>query len=319
MNPVICFLDRKTLRDDIVVRRPAFSHSWSEYPSSEQDEVTDRLKNAEIAITNKVAITRPVIEACHQLKFIAVAATGIDLIDIDACKAAGVSVSNIRNYALHTVPEHVIGMILNLRRKTIRYRSEVIKGRWQQEKNFCFFDEPILDIHGATLGIIGFGALGQATAKLAYSLGMKVQFSSRTPHTSPYANEVDIDTLIQSSDVISLHCPLTPETHHLVNQDFLKKMKPDAILINTARGAVVDEAALASAILNQEISGAAVDVLPKEPPEAGSPLFSIAEHTNLILTPHIAWASQQAMQGLADQLIDNIEAYHAGQPVNLVT
>jgi len=315
----IAFLDRSTIRADIAVRQPDFSHSWSEYETTETpQQANERLQDIDIVITNKVPITEPLIAACPELKMVAVAATGVDHIDIEACKAHGITVSNIRNYALCTVPEHVIGMILSLRRQILQYRQEVIEGRWQRENNFCFFDRPIQDISGATLGIIGYGAIGQATAQLAHALGMHVQYTSRSAKAADFAKPVDLDTLLRTSDVISCHCPLTLQTHHLLDTAAFEKMKSSAIVINSARGDIVDEQALADALTQNKIAAVAIDVLPQEPPASNSPMMQLANRTNVILTPHTAWASQQAMQTLANQLIDNIEAFVAGEPKNTI-
>ncbi|WP_455198588.1 D-2-hydroxyacid dehydrogenase [Kaarinaea lacus] len=314
----ICFLDRSTLRHDIIVRTPEFLHEWTEYDRTSAEQTSARIQKMDIIITNKVAISEQLIENNPELKMIAVAATGVDHIDLDACRARNITVSNIRDYALHTVPEHVIGVMLALRRQTLQYRQEVIRGRWQKAGSFCFFDEPIHDINGATLGVIGYGALGQATAGLAHALGMQVQYFSPSEKDSSIARRVELDELLTSSDVISLHCPLNPDTHHLLDSKAFTRMKPGTIVINTARGAIVDEQALAEAITSKQIAGAAIDVLPQEPPTQDSPMMKLAGQTNVILTPHIAWASQQAMQTLADQLIDNIEAFVSGQPQNRV-
>jgi glycerate dehydrogenase len=319
MSYNICFLDRATLRHDNDIRRPGFEHEWIEYDHTTDEQTADRIAGMDIIITNKVPINRTLIENNPDLKMIAVAATGVDVIDLDACSARNIIVSNIRNYALHTVPEHVMGMILTLRRQVLQYRQQVINGRWQEEGGFCFFDEPIHDIHGALLGIIGFGALGQATARLAHLIGMQVQYVSPSDKSVDFATRVSLDECLASSDVISMHCPLTPETHHLLDNEAFSQMKSNAIVINAARGAVVDEPALADAIISGKIAGAAIDVLPQEPPAKDSPLMMLASQTNVILTPHIAWASQQAMQSLADQLIDNIEAFQEGKPRNRVT
>lgn len=318
MSYRIVFLDRSTIRNDIVVRRPNFTHDWVEYDLTPPDLTVERLQGADIAIINKVAFDADIINKLPDLKLIAVAATGVNMIDLDACRANNITVCNIRDYALVTVPEHVIGLMLALRRQVIRYRDEVIGGRWQASDNFCFYDAPIHDASGATLGIIGFGALGQATARLAHALGMCIQYYSRTRKDIDYAKPVDFITLLETSDVISCHCALTPETHHLLSEGAFKKMKSTAIVINTARGAVVDEMALANAIKTGEIAAAGIDVLPEEPPAANSPMMQLANKTNVILTPHIAWASQQAMQKLADQLIENIERFTTGNPRNTV-
>jgi len=314
----ICFLDRSTIRNDIVIRSPGLEHEWMEYDSTSADQITDRLRGIDIVITNKVAISAQTLAACPDIKMVAVAATGVDIIDLHACQQRGIVVSNIRNYALTTVPEHVLTMMLMLRRQIMRYRSEVLNGRWQQENNFCFFDKPIHDLAGATLGIIGFGAIGHAIAERAHALGMAVIFHTRTPKQIEFATQVDLDTLLQEADIISCHCALTPETRNLLDAKAFAKMKPGAIVINAARGAIVDEAALAEAITSGQIAGAGVDVLPEEPPGIDSPLMKIAGQSNVILTPHIAWASQEAMQTLVDQLIDNIEAFIQGKPRNVI-
>jgi glycerate dehydrogenase len=320
MQPLICFLDRSTIREDIHIRPPGFEHDWISYPKTgSEQQALQRISQAHIIVTNKVPITESLLLECPHLKMVAVAATGVDHIDLAACNRRNVVVSNIRNYALHTVPEHVISMILTLNRKVLRYRQEVINGRWQVENNFCFFDQPIEDVNGSTLGIIGYGAIGQATARLAHSLGMQVQYTSRSSKPADFATAVDLQTLLSTSDVISCHCALTAETRHLLDADAFELMQDHAIVINTARGDIIDEQALANAILNNQIAAAAIDVLPSEPPEADSPMMQLANRTNVILTPHIAWASQQAMQLLADQLIDNIEAFWSGDPNNVVS
>ncbi len=311
MTIKICFLDRATLRSDIKIRLPNFEHRWVEYAKTSDHQVIERINNAQIVITNKVAITDAILAACPQLKMIAVAATGLDIIDLIACERRHIKVSNIKNYALTTVPEHVLTVMLMLKRQIQQYQNEVIAGRWQQEKSFCFFDKPINDLSQSVLGIIGFGALGQATAKLAHNIGMKVIYYNRSQRSCDFAAQVDLETIMTQSDIISCHCALTEETHHLLSVDEFIAMKSTAFVINTARGAIVDEAALAHAIKTHQIAGAALDVLVQEPPELGSPIMSIANNSNVILTPHIAWASQQAMQNLANQLIDHIDQFKA--------
>lgn len=314
----IVFLDRSTIRSDIMIRQPNFAHEWIEYKKTSADQALDRLAKADIVITNKVPVTAGMIAALPDLQMVAVAATGVDIIDLNACHQRHIIVSNIRNYALTTVAEHVITLILSLRRQMQPYQQAVIDGRWNQKQGFCVFDAPIYDLDGAILGIIGFGALGQATARLAYCLGMNIQYYSRTLKPSDIAKAVDLDTLLETSDVISCHCSLTPDTRHLINADALAKMKTSALLINTARGDIVDEQALANALKSGQITAAGIDVLPQEPPQPDSPMMRLAGQTNVIVTPHIAWASQQAMQALADQLIDNIEGFVEGNPRNTV-
>jgi glycerate dehydrogenase len=312
----IVFLDRQSLKAE--VRRPSFSHVWEEHDQTAESLVAGRLAGATIAITNKVPIRRASLEQLPDLKMIAVAATGYDVIDIDACRERGIAVANIRNYAVRTVPEHTFAMIFALRRNLIAYREDVLRGRWQAQDQFCFFDHPIQDLHGSTLGIFGEGALGQATAAIARALGMRVLFADHPPPKAADVEFTDPETVLAESDIISLHCPLTPASRNFIGIEQFKKMKCSAILINTARGGLVDEYALKTALDTGLIAGAGFDVLTKEPPKEGNPLLEVRT-PNFILTPHVAWASDGAMQFLADQLIDNVEASIAGTPQNLVT
>jgi len=316
MTQRIVFLDRSTLKAQ--VRRPAFEHSWAEYPVTAASELPQRLAGATIAITNKVALREETLRRLPDLKMIAVAATGYDVIDVGYCKAHGIAVANIRNYAVHTVPEHAFALITALRRNLLAYRRDVENGRWQQVDQFCFFDHPISDLHGSTLGILGEGVLGQATAHIGRAFGMQVLFADHAPPKAPGVVFTPLERVLAESDVISLHLPLTDETRNLIGSAELRRMKRTAILINTARGGLVDEQALAQALKEGVIAGAGFDVLTREPPKEGNPLLEL-RLPNFILTPHIAWASDGAMQFLADQLIDNIEAYVSGWPQNLVT
>ncbi|MGV1014266.1 MAG: D-2-hydroxyacid dehydrogenase [Methyloceanibacter sp.] len=312
MQHAIVFLDRESVGAD--VRKPGFPHSYQEYEATwTQEEIVDRLKDATIAIINKVPMRADVLKQLPKLKLIAVAATGTDVVDKAYCKEHGITVVNIRNYAFNTVPEHVIALMFALRRNLLAYVEDVRAGRWGKVNQFCFFDHPIRDIAGSTMGVVGFGAIGKAVAKRAECLGMKVL---------PYdivdvPGRVDFDTILRESDIITLHMPLTPETKNMIGAAEFKKMKPTAILINTARGGLVDEAALAEALKNGTIAGAGFDVLTKEPPKEGNILLDL-KLPNFILTPHVAWASREAMQILADQLIDNIEAFVADKPQNVV-
>jgi glycerate dehydrogenase len=312
----VVFLDRQSLKAN--VRRPSFEHTWEEHVQTLEADVVTRLKNATVAITNKVPIRKATLEQLPNLKMIAVAATGYDVIDVAACRERGVGVANIRNYAVHTVPEHSFALIFALRRNIIAYRDDVLRGRWQAQDQFCFFDHSISDLYGSTLGIFGEGALGQGTANIARALGMRVLFADHPPPKAPDVEFTDPDTVLAESDIISLHCPLTPESRNFIGLEQFRKMKRTAILINTARGGLVDEAALKEALDTGLIAGAGFDVLTKEPPKDGNPLLDI-KTPNFILTPHVAWASDGAMQFLADQLIDNVEAYIAGKPQHLVT
>jgi glycerate dehydrogenase len=308
----IVFLDRESV--DAKVRRPNFPHSYKEYESTwTPAEIVDRLKHATVAIINKVPMRADTLKQLPKLKLIAVAATGTDVVDKAYCKENGITVVNIRNYAFNTVPEHVLALIFALRRKMLAYVEDVRNGKWNKASQFCFFDHPIHDVAGATLGVIGFGAIGKAVAKRAEALGMRI-----LPYdVFPQPGLVDLPTIYKESDVITLHTPLTPETKNMIGAKEFKMMKPSAILINTARGGLVDEEALANALKDGTIGGAGFDVLTQEPPKDGNVLLDL-RLPNFILTPHVAWASQEAMQILADQLIDNIEAFVADKPQNVV-
>ena len=314
----IVYLERESIIAD--VRRPAFAHAWIEHPKSLQAEVEPRLAEATIAIVNKVQIDAGMISRLPQLKMVAVAATGTNNIDLEACRARGIVVSNIRGYAVHTVPEHAIALMLALSRNLIAYRESVQAGRWQQSEQFCCFDHPIRDLHGATLAIIGSGSLGDGVARLAEAFGMKVLKVERKGEAVCRPGYVAFAEALASADIVSLHCPLTADTQGLIGAAELQSMKRSALLINTSRGGLVDEAALVQALKEGWIAGAGFDVLTKEPPKDGNPLLSpeLLALPNFLLTPHVAWASRPAMQALADQLIANIEAFVRGEPQNRI-
>jgi len=259
------------------------------------------------------------VQGAARLKLIAVAATGTDCIDLHAAQARGVVVSNIRHYAERSVPEHTFALIFALRRNLLAYRESVRRGRWQEAAQFCYFDYPIRDLAGSTLGIIGSGALGQAVANMARALGMRVLFAARknaTTHAHPYT---PFNQVLAQSDVISLHCPLTPETRNLIDAPEFAAMQTKPLLINTARGGLVNEDALAQALKTGQIAGAGFDVTTPEPPAPDHVLMSLLDLPNFILPPHVAWASDAAMQTLADQLVDNICAFVDGAPRNVVS
>jgi glycerate dehydrogenase len=312
----VVFLDRASLK--ATVRPPACAHEYIEYERTAPQEVVPRLTGATVAVINKVSLRADTLRQLPQLKMIAVAATGYDVVDVAYCKQRGIAVANIRNYAIHTVPEHAFALILALRRSLLAYRQDVEDGVWTRSEQFCFFTHPIGDLHGSTLGIIGEGAIGQATAALGRAFGMHIVFADHPPPKMPGVDFTPFEQVLAESDVISLHCPLLPETRNLINLEALRKMKRSALLINTARGGLVEEQALVQVLTEGLIGGAGFDVLTVEPPREGNPLLNLRQ-PNFILTPHIAWASDGAMQFLADQLIDNIERWFAGTPQNLVT
>ena len=316
MSHHVVFLERDSLKAH--VRRPRFEHTYEEYAHTPSDQIVPRLRHTTIAIINKVQLNNETLAQLPKLKMVAISATGYNGIDIAACRKRGIAVANIRNYAIHTVPEHVFALVLALRRNLLAYRREIEQGAWQKSEQFCLFTHHISELSGSTMGIIGEGAIGQGTAAIARGFGMRVLFAY---HDSPKKKEIvltPLDQVLAESDVLSLHCPLTPATQNLIGIDQLRKMKRSALLINTARGGLIDETALVQALDEGLIAGAGFDVLTVEPPVNGNPLLDL-RRPNFILTPHIAWASDEAMQVLADQLIDNVEAWVAGRPQNLVT
>ena len=312
---LIVFLDRDSIQADF--RRPGFPHEWRDYPATADSQVAERLNGATIAISNKVPLMAASLTPLKNLRMIAICATGTNNVDLDYCRAHNITVSNIRNYAVNAVPEHVFALILALRRNLPGYREDVQNGLWQKAVQFCLFTHPILDLHGSTLGVIGHGALGKATAKLGEAFGMRVLIAEHKGAIQVRPGYTSFDAVLADSDVISLHCPLTPATHHLIGGPEFRKMRRHALLINTARGGLVDEAALVQALKDGVIGGAGFDVLTTEPPRTGNPLLDL-RLPNFILTPHVAWASRNAMQIMADQLIENIEAFIRGAPQNRV-
>ena len=315
----IVYLERESVIAD--VRRPAFAHEWTEYPKTAAHELVERLRGATIAIVNKVSLPAAAVDALPELKMIAVAATGTNIVDLEACRRRGIVVSNIRGYAEHTVPEHVFSLLLALSRNLFAWRETVQAGRWQQSDQFCLFDHPIRDLHGATLGVIGSGSLGNGVVRLAEAFGMRVLCAEHRAAAVVRPGYTAFAEVLAAADAISLHCPLNDETRGLFGEAELQAMKPTAMLINTARGGIVDEAALIRALREGWIAGAGFDVITAEPPPAGHPMVdpALLALPNFLLTPHVAWASRPAMQALADQLIDNIEAFVAGNPRNVVT
>lgn len=302
------------------MRRPVFAHEWVDYPATTPAQVVERLTGADIAITNKVPLDAAAIAALPALKMIAISATGTNNVDLDACRARGIVVSNIRGYAEHTVPEHVMALLLALSRNLVAWRETLQAGAWQRAEQFCLFDHPIRDLHGATLGLIGSGTLGKGVARLAEAFGMRVLRAEHKGAATVRPGYTAFAEVLATADAISLHCPLTPETTGLIGETELRAMQRSALLINTARGGIVDEAALVRALKEGWIAGAGFDVVTVEPPPVGHPLLdpALLALPNFLLTPHVAWSSRPAMQTLADQLIANIEAFAAGTPQNRV-
>ncbi len=314
----IVFLDSDTISPETTLRSPAFAHQWHQYDRTTSDQAAERIADADIVIVNKVKLSAETLAKAPHLKLIAVAATGTDNIDLAACQQRGIVVSNVRNYAKHTVPEHTFALIFALRRSICAYRDAVEAGRWQEAAQFCLVDHPIRDLAGSTLGIIGDGVLGQAVATIGRALGMRVLFSAHKGRSGQGRLYTPFEDVLKQSDILTLHCPLNANTRNMIGAPEFAQMARKPLLINTGRGGLVDEAAVGPALKAGQIAGAAFDVTSVEPPPIDHPFMALLDRPDFILTPHVAWASAQAIQALADQLIDNIEAFVAGAPVNTV-
>ena len=311
----IVVLDRDTL-----VNRPFdfdFPHTLSSYGTTEAHETLERIRGADIVITNKVVISAQAFSENPQLKLVAVTATGVNNVDVEAAKQNGTAVCNIRAYGNESVAEHAFMMMITLMRNLPAYQRDVAAGLWENSPFFCHLGAPMRDLNGKTLAIFGRGNIGKTLATYAQAFKMNVVFAEHKNAQSVRDGYVSFDEAIRSADVVSLNCPLTPQTANMIGEAELQQMKPGAILINCGRGGLVDEAALAAALKYGQIGGAGFDVLTQEPPRDGNPLLK-ARLPNLIVTPHIAWASQEAANRLFDILLDNINRFVAGNPQNLV-
>ena len=316
MNPLqIVVLDRDTL-----VNRPFefdFPHTLSSYGTTEAHETLARIRGADIVITNKVVISAQAFAENSQLKLVAVTATGVNNVDVEAAKQNGTAVCNIRAYGNESVAEHAFMMMITLMRNLPAYQRDVAAGLWENSPFFCHLGAPMRDLNGKTLAIFGRGNIGKTLAAYAQAFKMNVVFAEHKNAQNVRDGYVSFDEAIRSADVVSLNCPLTPQTANMIGEAELQQMKPGAILINCGRGGLVDEAALVAALKYGQIGGAGFDVLTQEPPRDGNPLLK-ARLPNLIVTPHIAWASQEAANRLFDILLDNINRFVAGNPQNLV-
>ncbi len=312
----IVFLDRGTISRDVEIPRPGFAHLWHEFERSTPGQVVERLQGAQVAITNKVPIQAMHMEALPSLALIAVIATGTNIIDIEAARRHDIAVCNVPGYAETSAAEHTLALMLSLRRNLCEYREQVIAGAWQAAGQFCFFNRPIFELSGSLLGLIGTGAIAKGVAARARAFGMSVLFHS--PSGRADTESVALETLLAESDIVSCHTPLSARTHGLIGEAELRAMKPSAILINTARGEVVDGDALSAAIEEGWIAGAGIDVAPVEPPPPDSPLMRISDRPNVIVTPHVAFAGLETQRNLSRMTIENIEAFMRGDGVNLV-
>jgi len=311
---------------------------WQVHEATEYAQTVARMGDADIVLINKVEIDRAVMGACPNLKLIVIMATGTNNVDLDAARECGIAVSNIVNYSTESVVQHTFALMLALATRLIEYRADIADGRWRESRTFGLLDHPVVELHGKTLGIVGYGAIGKRVAEVARALGMQVRLAHSdslhrnslhgdSPHNDnshaaqkPLAAKKDrlpLHELFACSDVISLHCPLTANNRHMINASTIAHMKPTAFLINVSRGALVDEYALAAALKARLIAGAGIDVLSEEPPVNGNPLLE-PEVPNIIVTPHSAWASREARQNLINQVIKVLTAFAAGKRINQV-
>ena len=313
------FLDYGTMGPDLdLTGLSSLVDELRVFDATEDDQLAERINGTDLVFTNKMRFNAEVLTAAPNLRYIGLTATGSDNIDLDGARRAGVTVANIRAYCTDSVAEHVFGVLLMLARRLHVYARFVRDGGWQDADNFCPLEWPVTSLRGRTLGIVGFGELGQGVARLAEAFGMRVQVAARPGSDTVPDDRVSLDALLESSDIVSLHCPLNDVTRGLINAESLARMPTHALLVNTARGGLVDSAALKAALEDGRIAGAAVDVLPVEPPVNGDPLLDY-DGDNLLVTPHIAWAATDARQAAIDQLADNARAFLEGRPQNVLT
>ncbi len=313
------FLDFASMGPDLDLSRlQAILPELMVFDASSPEEVIARVGDVEIVLTNKKRFDAALFEQNPALRYIGLSATGTDNIDLVAAAKHSVAVANIRDYCTRSVAEHVFAGLLSLTRNQVAVTRSVSKGEWRRADNFCLLHHPIRELSSMTLGIVGYGALGKGVADTGAALGMRVLISDRPGATSSTLGRVPFDDLVQQVDVLSLHCPLNERTQNLIDRGVLQSMRQSAYLVNTARGGLVDSEALVDALRSEDIGGAVIDVLSEEPPIHGDPLLDY-RGDNLILTPHIAWASRKARQTALDEVVENVAAYLRGDARNLVT
>lgn len=306
----IVFLDRTAIPKHIPIPHPSFAHTWTEYEHTSSAQTIERAKDADIVITSKVIFDRETLKHLPKLKLIAITATGTNNVDLVAAEEMGIAVRNVTGYSSTTVPEHVIGLIFSLKHSLAGWLGDQTEAKWSESKQFCYFDYPITDVRGSTLGVFGKGCLGTEVGRLANAVGMKVLYAEHKNATVCREGYTPFDEVLKQADIVTLHCPLTETTKNLINAETLSKMKKGAFLINTGRGPLIDELALVDALKTGHLGGAALDVMVKEPPEKDNPLVLAAKKMpNLIITPHIAWASDSAVTTLVGKVMQNIEEF----------
>lgn len=311
------FLDTESLdRGDLDLSRLTAAADWTFHPHTASEQVAERIRGAEVVISNKALLDAEAIEAADRLRLIAIAATGTNNVDLEAARRHGVAVANVVGYATPAVTQHVFALLLTLITRLPAYREAVAAGRWSDSRHFCLLDFPIDELAGRTLGIAGYGELGRSVAGVAEAFGMDVRIA-QLPGRPEQPGRTPLAALLPELDALSLHCPLTEATRDLIGAEELARFPDHALVINTARGGIINEPALAKALRAGTIGGAGVDVLTREPPPRDHPLLA-TDIPNLVVTPHVAWASRQARQRMADELAANIRAFAAGESRNRV-
>ncbi|SIS53343.1 2-hydroxyacid dehydrogenase [Neptunomonas antarctica] len=310
------FLDTESLDDLDLTTLEQLFRQFTTFKETASEQVAERIQTADVVIVNKVQLTQEVINNSPQLKLICVIATGTNNVDLDAARAKGIMVYNCQAYGIPSVVQHTFSLILALHTNLLNYDRAVRAGSWQKASQFCLLDYPIRELSGRKIGIIGYGNLGQGVAKIAEAFGMEVLIASRSD-TDQRDGRLPLDELLPQIDVLSIHCPLTEETHNLIDASKLALMKKQAVLVNVARGGVVDETALADALRSGALAGAATDVLTEEPPRHGNPLL-LPDIPNLIVTPHSAWGSKEARQRIINQTVENIISFSSSKDLRRV-
>lgn len=303
------FLDRGSFPDSISIELPTQISQVVKYQNTQPEQVIERIKDADIVLTNKIVLNAEAIRQAPNLKLVQVMATGINNVDAEACKKQGVVIQNVEGYSVNSVPEHTFSMLLSLRRNLISYIQDVKAGKWSNSEHFCFLDYPIQDLHNTNMAIIGGGSLGKRVGEIAKAFGMKVAYAERKGAKEVRMGYTTFESAIETADVISINCPLTEGTQNLISDAEFDLMKPSALLLNISRGGIVDEHALLKAFKQKTIAGAAFDVSTQEPMPLEHPLHQLAEYPNFLLTPHIAWASHEAMETLVSIAVQKIAAF----------
>ncbi|TCP93465.1 glycerate dehydrogenase [Cricetibacter osteomyelitidis] len=308
----IVFLDSTALPKHIPIPRPKFEHEWVEYEHTTADQTLERVKDAEIIVTSKVILNREILTQLPKLKLIAITATGTNNVDLVAAEELGIAVKNVKGYSETTVPEHVLAMIFALKRGFVGWIKDQTTDKWVENQQYTYFNSPITDVKGSTLGVFGKGCLGTEIGRLATALGMNVLYAEHKDAATCRDGYTPFADVLKQADIITLHCPLTATTQNLINRDTLAQCKKGVLLINTGRGPLVDEQAVFEALQSGQLGGAALDVMVNEPPQKGNVLMEAAKTMpNLLITPHVAWSSDSAVTTLVNKVTQNIEEFVA--------